>query len=143
MSERGETWTDAGEALGPGRYTVLLADDDEAVRRMTARALRGIGLRVLEACDGREALDLFNAAPDAVDLVLTDVCMPRLSGRALAFALAHLRPNLPVLFITGYPEDQDVRALQADSATVLGKPFTLGQLVAATVEALRAGRAAR
>jgi two-component system cell cycle sensor histidine kinase/response regulator CckA len=118
------------------QWTVLVVDDDPQVRRLTARVLRGVGLGILEAGDGREALDLLRDGEREVHLVVTDLVMPRMGGRELAFALAHLRPEIRVIFITGYPSEDDTRALVASRETVFLKPFSVGELVATVLAAL-------
>jgi CheY-like chemotaxis protein len=120
---------------GP-RWTVLLVDDDPQVRRLTARMLRGVGLNVLEAEDGLAALDLVRESDREVHLVVTDLVMPRMGGRELAFVLAHLRPEVRVVFMTGYPSEDDTRALVATHETVVLKPFAVGELVATVLAAL-------
>lgn len=117
-------------------WTVLLVDDDAQVRRATGRVLRGIGVQVIEAEDGQAALDLLREHRGPLHLVLTDVIMPRMNGRELAFALAHLRPDLRVIFMTGYAGEHETRELVAAHATVVLKPFAIGELVATVVAAL-------
>ncbi|HEU4700427.1 MAG TPA: response regulator [Gemmatimonadales bacterium] len=102
---------------------------DELDRRRAARTLRGLGFQVHELSDGRSALELLSGVtapqeprPRAVDLVLTDARLPRLSGHELAFALAHLRPELPVLLLPTTPD-----------------PAPAGAVVVAVVQALRKG----
>jgi two-component system, cell cycle sensor histidine kinase and response regulator CckA len=120
---------------GP-QWTVLLVDDDPQVRRITGRILRGVGLRVLEAEDGLAALELLRDGGRDVHVVVTDLVMPRMSGRELAFALAHLRPELRIVFITGHPTEDDTHALMAAQETVVLKPFAVGELVATVLAAL-------
>jgi len=99
-------------------------EDETAVRRMAARALAGQGYTVLEAEDGAEALELLARTTGPVDLVLTDVVMPRLNGRELGERLAAERPELPVLFMSGYTDDDIVRrGLLHPDAPFLQKPF--------------------
>jgi CheY-like chemotaxis protein len=134
--------------------TVLLVEDDEAIRRAVHRMLRGFGYAVLEAEHGvraREVLEGVFAAGAAaataaagvatggsvgVDLVLTDVWMPRLNGCALAAWLAVVRPGLPVILMTGDPETLADGAPDAPRH-VLRKPFTPAELAGA----VRAGLA--
>jgi PAS domain S-box-containing protein len=90
----------------PGSETVLLVEDEAPVRRILRRALSQHGYRVLEARDGIDALDVASAHPGAVDIVVTDVVMPRMGGVALARKLRSERPGLPVLFVSGHPQER-------------------------------------
>jgi PAS domain S-box-containing protein len=118
--------------------TVLLVEDERSVRELLATALREAGLTVLEAGDGEEALRL--ASEDQpIDLLLSDLRMPRLGGGELAKALRRAQPTLRVLFMSGYTErsgvgDGDGLARE----TVLQKPFSNADLLAAVEEALAA-----
>lgn len=104
---------------GPAKgSTVLLVDDDNAVRSLTATMLESIGLRVIQAPSGLEALAALSAE---VDLVLTDYAMPGMTGGELAALVKQVRPAVPVVFITGYA-DTDVLGL--NDSTVIQKPFT-------------------
>ena len=94
-------WTDQPRAAS----TVLVVEDELAVRRLASRVLRARGYRVLEASDGAEALQLMDRLGGRLDLVLTDVVMPGLSGPALVERLLPGAPELKVLYITGYSEE--------------------------------------
>jgi PAS domain S-box-containing protein len=125
--------TEPGLTAGPGtpelapataRGTVLLVEDEDPVRRVTARALRRRGFGVLEARDGREALDLWEEHGAAVDMVLTDLVMPRIGGEELARRLLEAHPGLPILFMTGYTSGAALsRGPLAPGAEVVHKPF--------------------
>jgi CheY-like chemotaxis protein len=107
-----------------GAARILLVEDEEAVRRMAARALVSRGYTVLEAANGAEALELVRQAPEPIDLVITDVIMPVVGGRELGERLAELRPGLQVLFISGYADDDVVRrGLLSPGSPFLQKPF--------------------
>ncbi|MCC7110861.1 MAG: response regulator, partial [Deltaproteobacteria bacterium] len=111
---------------------VLVVDDAPQVRAIAARALRGMGYSVLEAHGGAEALRVFDEHRSDIALVLTDVAMPGMSGRALADALHALARTLPVLFMSGYAEDAVLReGPQAARERFLAKPFTPDRLAAA------------
>jgi two-component system, cell cycle sensor histidine kinase and response regulator CckA len=85
--------------------TVLLVEDEDAVRRLAARVLQRAGFTVIEAADGEDALRRFEEHGDTVDLLLTDAMMPNLSGEVLAGLLRRHRPELPVVLMSGYPGD--------------------------------------
>ena len=103
---------------------VLVVEDEEAVRIMLHRLLESEGYQVLEAADGQRALAAIDGA-SRVDLVITDVAMPALNGRQLADRLKVLRPRLPVLFMSGYTDDEMVRrGLIEPHHPFLSKPFT-------------------
>jgi PAS domain S-box-containing protein len=107
-----------------GAERILLVEDEEAVRRMAARALSSRGYTVLEAANGSEALDLVGHESSEIDLVVTDVIMPGVGGRELGERLTELRPGLPVLFISGYTDDDVVRrGLLSPGSPFLQKPF--------------------
>ena len=104
--------------------SVLLVEDDAAVRQVTRRALEEGGFRVIEAGNGRDALALLESVPDRIGLVLTDVVMPGMGGRELAERIALLRPGTPVLFTSGYTDGEIVRrGLLDPAATFIQKPF--------------------
>ena len=120
-----------------GSETVLLVEDEEPVRKITTRLLVNLGYRVLEAENGQDALRLFNVGREKIDLLLTDVVMPDMSGREVAEALQSLDPDLRVLFHSGYTDDTVVRRgiLRAEVA-FLKKPFTLDSLAQKVREVL-------
>jgi PAS domain S-box-containing protein len=127
----------------PGRGTVLVVEDEDAVRQLAKRILQNAGYDVLVAASGLEALALLEARTDKVDLLLTDVVLPHMSGRELGERLAIDRPDLAVLFMSGYTDDTMVRHGVLEGRTnLLGKPFTasellrrVGSLIAATAPA--------
>jgi CheY-like chemotaxis protein len=118
-------------ATGDGSISILLVDDEVMVRHVTGRALRELGYGVIEASDGREALRLISEEHAAVDLVLSDVVMPGMSGAELWNRLAESHPGLPVLLMSGYASEDLVRQGRLDAGTpVLAKPFTVAELSA-------------
>jgi two-component system cell cycle sensor histidine kinase/response regulator CckA len=120
-----------------GRGTVLLVEDEDAVRSFAARALAQRGYRVLEATTGTEALDLFKSHHGDVDLVVSDVVMPEMDGPTLCDELRRERPDLKVIFISGYAEDAFRQHLaKNEDFMFLQKPFDLKQLAAAVKAAL-------
>ena len=124
----------------PGRSeVVLVVEDDEGVRWMTRRILVDAGYQVLEAPDGKSALELLGRDGAAVQLVVTDVVMPGMDGRALADELARLRPGLPVLFTSGYTDGEIVRrGLLEPGTAFVQKPFDPGTIVRSVRERLDA-----
>jgi PAS domain S-box-containing protein len=120
-----------------GHEVVLVVEDDDEVRRLVRRILQRHGYTVLEAPDGRKALEFVTAHTGPLDLVLTDMVMPELSGRLLAEHLAVQRPGLRVLHMSGYTDDEFVRRGLLDSGMrLLEKPFTVEGLARAVRAAL-------
>lgn len=117
------------DELARGTERVLLVEDDDAVRGLASRILRRCGYQVTEAPGGEEALRLFAGGTESFDLLLTDVVMARLGGRALAERVTALRPETRVLFFSGYTDDAIIRhgVLEAQFA-FLQKPFTAAML---------------
>ena len=123
-------------ALPRGTETVLVVEDEDAVRLIVRRVLRDQGYAILEARDGNEALRVCAQKGDTIDLVLSDVIMPGMGGRELSRALAASRPGLPILFMSGY-NDGELAGSGTDLATpVLAKPFTAETLATQVREAL-------
>ncbi|MGH6736866.1 MAG: cell cycle histidine kinase CckA [Methyloceanibacter sp.] len=120
-----------------GRGTVLLVEDEDAVRSFAARALGQRGYQVLEASTGAEALEMFESHEGAVDLVVSDVVMPEMDGPTLMKRLRETNPDLKIIFISGYAEDAFRRNLSdKDDFMFLQKPFDLKELAAAVKAAL-------
>jgi two-component system cell cycle sensor histidine kinase/response regulator CckA len=108
---------------------ILLAEDEPAVRRLATRVLRQRGYEVVEASDGLEAMDQAREMGGAFDMLVTDVTMPRMSGIRLAESLRAEKPELPVLFICGFSEDETIRkGLTQGHLGYLQKPFTPADL---------------
>jgi two-component system cell cycle sensor histidine kinase/response regulator CckA len=122
-----------------GHETILLVEDDEALRLVTSGILRRLGYEVVEACNAGEALLQSEKLASPIDLMLTDVIMPRLSGPELAKRLALSRPDMKVLYMSGYTDDSVVRhgVLEA-TMSFLQKPLTLSSLTAKVREVLDA-----
>jgi CheY-like chemotaxis protein len=118
-----------------GVETILIVDDDDYVRRATARALRNRGYTVMEASSGRAAL---SALPSAkIDLMLTDIMMPGMNGRVLAEHARARFPDLRILFMTGYTDDETLRVgVAAGEFDLIEKPFTIPALTAKVREVL-------
>ncbi|MEP7381205.1 MAG: ATP-binding protein [Gemmatimonadota bacterium] len=110
---------------GGAQQSILVVEDDAAVRASTVRALRRAGYEVVEAADGEEALTLMASREVEVDLVVSDIVMPRMGGAAFVRALTQRWPRVRVLFVSGYPGDSpDVRAVEEMAIPVLEKPYT-------------------
>ncbi|HLK62719.1 MAG TPA: response regulator [Bryobacteraceae bacterium] len=115
--------------------TILVVDDVPNVRKMVCAMLAQTGYTCLEACDGAEALRVLQDTDD-VQLVLTDVVMPNMDGPQLARELSRTRPNLRILFMSGYTDDELVRSLGRASSLFLPKPFTASILMERVRQAL-------
>ena len=121
----------------PGTETILFVEDEQSVRELVCEYLSARGYHVLEASDGLQALEMAAAHTGKIQLLITDVVMPKLSGRELAARLAATRPDLKVLYISGYTDDSVFRhgVLQGGMA-FLQKPFNLKALAAKIREIL-------
>jgi CheY-like chemotaxis protein len=117
------------QAVTAGTETLLLVEDEQAVRRASAEFLRLQGYKILEAKDGLDALSVANTYPGAIDLLVTDVVMPNMSGGELAKELARRIPKLKFLFVSGYAGKtvMDHHVLDLDT-NFLQKPYSLKQL---------------
>jgi two-component system cell cycle sensor histidine kinase/response regulator CckA len=125
-----------------GAGTVLLVEDEDPVRLFSARALRNKGYKVLESKSGEQALELIQEGKEAIDLVITDVVMPRMDGPGLIKHLREIHPDMKVIFISGYTEDTFRKRLDHDTDIhFLPKPFTLKQLAGKVKEVMSAGAA--
>ena len=108
-----------------GSETILLVEDEEAVRGLTSRILEKQGYRVIAAQHGREAMDIATKEAGHIDLVLTDIVMPGMNGRGLVERLAGIRPRIKSLYMSGYTDDDIVRrGFIEPSKSFLQKPFT-------------------
>ncbi|MBW2289874.1 MAG: response regulator [Deltaproteobacteria bacterium] len=114
----------ASEAL-EGSETILLAEDEDAIRTLMCNALEQCGYHVLRAADGTAAMEIAQSYDSKIDLVITDVVMPRLSGPDFVQQLQEIRPGTKVIFMSGYAQDGTVTGATVDaSAEILEKPFS-------------------
>jgi two-component system cell cycle sensor histidine kinase/response regulator CckA len=120
-----------------GIGTVMLVEDDDPVRIFGARALRNKGYTVIEARSGEAALELIRGGAEKIDLLITDVVMPRLDGPGLIRQVREIHPAIKVIFISGYAEDEFRQRLDRDHAIhFLPKPFSLKQLAGKVKEVM-------
>ncbi|HVL69972.1 MAG TPA: PAS domain S-box protein [Vicinamibacterales bacterium] len=119
----------AHERADTGVGCVLLAEDEPAVRALAQRALTGSGYKVLEASSGEEALTLAAAHSGPIELLVTDVVMPGMNGPELATRVRALRPEIRVLYMSGYSETLALDSFNAgDDVSFLQKPFSIGEI---------------
>jgi two-component system, cell cycle sensor histidine kinase and response regulator CckA len=125
----------ARDLTGSGR--VLLVEDEDSVRSFATRALKRQGYDVIEATSGAEGLEKFEEIGGQVDLVVSDVVMPEMDGPSMLKELRKRRPDIKVVFMSGYPDDAFKRSLDpGEQFAFLAKPFTLPQLAAKVKEEL-------
>ena len=115
--------------------TILLVDDDRALCQFVRRILTQQGFHVFDAADGAEALEVASTYPDRIHLLLTDVIMPKVNGLVLAERLLQERPDVSVMYMSGYIERSVVLAKQPESILLL-KPFTPADLIRAVGQVL-------
>ncbi len=124
----------------PGVETILVVDDEAGIRELIHKILRRHGYEVLEAGNGEEALAIWREHPGAIDLLITDVLMPRMGGPELVDRLRKQGLNPKVLYVSGYTDDPNIDAGNFPPGTAfLQKPFTLGSLLDRVREVLKTG----
>ena len=122
---------------------VLIADDEESMRLLVARAIAMDGHEIVTAEDGAEALDILTREGGSFDLLLTDIKMPVMDGIALALAVARDFPRLTVLMMTGFADQRErASGLEAIVHDVVTKPFAVADIRTAVADALASRRAA-
>ena len=126
-------------ALVTGEGVVLLAEDDAAVRRLVVAELARRGFTVIEAEDGRAALETLQGEKNHIDVLVTDVVMPRMNGAELAKEAQKIQPDLKILFISGHPQRPGTGLNAKGVANLLMKPFTADTL-ATRINDLMSGR---
>jgi CheY-like chemotaxis protein len=119
-----------------GSETILVVEDESGVRELTREFLKISGYTVLEAKDGLEALEIASGHTGKIHLVLTDMVMPRMSGSEMTVRLKALRPDVKVLFMTGYSEYAGDGAKSVAEFPILQKPFSISSLVGKVREVL-------
>ena len=118
---------------------ILLAEDEDSLRELVARALKQDGHDVVSNCDGAAALDALMRDDGRYDLLLTDIKMPIMDGIALALAASRDFPDMPILLMTGYADQRErASGLELLIRDVIAKPFTLATICGAVREALAA-----
>ena len=129
------------EAMKEDRGTIIVADDEDALRRVIARKLEKEGHTVLQAETGKDALALVDAHP--VDVVLTDITMPDIDGISLLRQVRERKPDLPVLLMTGAPHiNTAVKAVEYGALEYITKPFELERVAKSVLRAVKEHRAA-
>ena len=88
-----------------GAETILVADDETSIRKLVRDSLEPLGYKILEASDGKEALEIFRRGEPQIDMLLTDVIMPKMTGKKLAEILLAEKPGFKVLYMSGYTDD--------------------------------------
>jgi two-component system cell cycle sensor histidine kinase/response regulator CckA len=123
-------------AHGSMPQTILVVEDSEPIRKMVCVMLLQSGYACLEAADGLEALQVIEDSADNVHLVITDVVMPNMTGGELALHLAQIRPDMRIIFTSGYTEDPIVQTMAQVPDLFLPKPFTAAVLMERVREVL-------
>ena len=122
-----------------GGGTILIVEDEDTVRMVAERALARHGYKITTACDGEEGLDAVKGGGQ-FDLVVSDVVMPSMDGPAMAREIRKLVPDLPVLFMSGYAEEQLRRQIDIENVHFIPKPFSVQQISDKVAAVLAAGR---
>jgi two-component system cell cycle sensor histidine kinase/response regulator CckA len=126
------------------KATILVVDDEPEIRKLVSAMLTHRGYRIILAETGEQAIKLFRKQPNAIDLLLTDVVAPGMAGPTLADQLTELKPDLRVLFMSGYDSRQVVQKYVVEKGhRLLTKPFTVKQLEQKVTEALQPRKASK
>jgi len=137
-AEVGQAQQSAGNNVYGGQETILIVEDEPGMRELTKIFLEEYGYRVLAASGPEQAMEIAEAFPERIDLVLTDVIMPRMSGGKLAEKIVTVRPQTKIVYMTGYTDDMVMQHnVLEPGARLLQKPFTkvdLGLKVRATLD---------
>ena len=119
-----------------GTGTILLVEDEAMVRAVAERALARQGYKILTATNGEEGLEMLESADESIDLLISDVVMPTMDGPTMARAARAKRPDLPIIFMSGYAEEQLRNSIDLENIGFLPKPFSVQQIGQAAREAL-------
>ena len=125
-----ETSSFANEQIPGGVETVLLAEDEEMVRKFTSRVLTRAGYKVISSSDGEEAVEMFKKHQDEIDILVFDVIMPKMNGRLAYNEIELIKPGIPVLFCSGYGDDllRNEYMVEIDGR-ILPKPYQPKELL--------------
>jgi len=127
----------AAAKVAPERRTILVVEDERSLRKLTRKTLGDAGHKVFEAGDAAEALEISRKTTDTIDLLLTDVIMPGMSGKKLADVLVVERPGIGVLYMSGYTDGEiATHGILEQGTTILRKPFTRDELMRQVENAL-------
>jgi len=136
----GEVVAERTEAPAGGE-TVLVIEDEENVRATTVMILEDFDYHVLEAGNGEEAIEIFKEKGDSIDMLITDVVMPGINGKELAKRLLKIRPELKILYVSGYTDNVIAHhGVLESGANFLQKPFTMNSLNQKVREILDEGK---
>jgi two-component system cell cycle sensor histidine kinase/response regulator CckA len=108
--------------------SILVVEDEEPVRVFSAHALRNRGYCVFEACNGEEALEIFKLHSASINVLISDVIMPGINGPELAAQIIALKPEINVILMSGYTEDE-IAPMHNEKFLFLSKPFALDKLI--------------
>ena len=113
-----------------GSEIILLVDDKEAIRDLAKQALMKFGFKVISAFSGEQAIEVYKAKPDVIDLILMDLGMPGMGGYKCLQELLKLDPHVKVVIASGYSFDQQVKqTMDAGAAGFIGKPYKIKDLI--------------
>jgi len=129
----------AAPKVASERRTILIVEDERSLRKLTRKTLSDAGHKVFEAGDASEALEVSRKTKDTIDLLLTDVIMPGMSGKKLAEVLIAERPGIGVLYMSGYTDGEiATHGILDEGTAILRKPFTRDELMRRVEDALTA-----
>jgi PAS domain S-box-containing protein len=131
---------EAGAPRSSRGNTILIAEDNEGVRALTVRILSSAGYVVYEGCDGVDALETLRDLDEPIDLLISDVMMPRMNGSELTAHFQRMQPGTPILLISGYMDEEAVRRSFKEPDAIISKPFTPDTLLSRVRELIGAPR---